>query len=1382
MKKLENKKRTKGFTLVELLAVVVVLTLVAGISVAVYLNTIRTSKKKATLLAINGVKEAAYLYSKEDNKDIEWVESYDQEGNSDGKYACVSVQQLINKGYFNKSFFDKDIYEEKINSRTFIEVSMGQNADNVSVKVNGQNTDKYKCLNSAINHNTSKLNIKYGDPYTDRISFEMTPKDEEVKASSYTCSYTNENGEKVSGTVSENKCSIEHLKDARYYKIQACMVGEDNGTYCDNFNGHTAEFVDPDIKIDSNSEWKKEKNISITYSDKYIYANPSYYLKSEVDGQVKSGTVLSCTGDDHSTCVQNTKEIKKNGIYKISTKTVSFVTKDNIDKGKYEKIMPSVYDDSNNFKEVTGRVSKIDNIPPVCNIKSSVNGWTNKSVLLTNSCDDGNGSGCRKKTYTKLVEKEINSNVSVDVYDKVGNKSTCKALVQIDKTAPTCKASYSGGVKGNNGWYKSGTSNSNPVVATGKCTDGGSGCTKDTYTITTQYANGKHKNSITISDKVGNKSVCISKINIDSKAPSCTSSGGSSSWTKDSRTLKGTCSDSGSGCVKGSETGKKYDSSGNVTWLINSDGNWSKLSPGTVYDSAGNSTVCPADQTVKIDKTPPTCVSSGGSSNWSKGDITLVGTCSDSGSGCKGNASKKISAEGSLLNVSPGTVYDNVGNSTVCPANQTVKIDKTAPSCVSSGGSSNWTNSNVKLLGKCSDNGSGCKANAERVIEREGNWSSLSPGTVTDEAGNTATCPSNQTAKIDKTAPSCTSSGGSNSWSKSNITLLGTCSDSVSGCKGNATKLMSNEGTWNNVSPGTVYDNAGNSTTCPANQTAKIDKTAPSCVSSGGSSNWTNSNVKLLGKCSDNGSGCKANAERVIEREGNWSSLSPGTVTDEAGNSTTCPSNQTAKIDKTAPSCTSSGGSDNWSKNDITLLGTCSDSVSGCKGNVAKTMSNEGTWNNISPGTVYDNAGNSTTCPANQTAKIDKTPPTCVSSGGSSNWTNKNVTLVGTCSDNLGSCNNVTKTYDKDGTWSNVSPGTVTDPAGNTTTCPANQTVKIDKTPPTCVSSGGSNDWTKNSRTLKGTCSDSGSGCVKGSASDRTYDNSGNVAWLIDWTGSWTNRSPGTVYDAAGNSTTCPANQTVKVDKVAPTVKIIADDYNYNFSVENSTTYDKNSGIKSYKWGGGSNGGTGKTTKSNGSGSKVSLTVTDNAGNSTTVEASGYKYCSQTEVNQTKPSKVDDAKVEVYYWGDKQACNGKNRNYNKFREYGCQCKQDKATKKSCGTSAQWEYDTHNNNQATIHYDSESACKDNQNNHIDYLCSSEADFKSGFKNGSGKYYFHGLYWINGASATGVDTKGAPTADYPWTISSKNVGNKYSASDYKTAAAICKKACDVQYGTN
>ena len=81
-----------------------------------------------------------------------------------------------------------------------------------------------------------------------------------------------------------------------------------------------------------------------------------------------------------------------------------------------------------------------------------------------------------------------------------------------------------------------------------------------------------------------------------------------------------------------------------------------------------------------VDKTPPTCTSSGGNPAWiNQGTRILIGTCSDANSGCAGNASKKYSADINSTKESPGTVSDNVGNSTVCPANQTVRIDKTKP-------------------------------------------------------------------------------------------------------------------------------------------------------------------------------------------------------------------------------------------------------------------------------------------------------------------------------------------------------------------------------------------------------------------------------------------------------------------------------------------------------------------------------------------------------------------------------------------------------------------------------------------------------------------------------------------------------------------------------
>ena len=99
--------------------------------------------------------------------------------------------------------------------------------------------------------------------------------------------------------------------------------------------------------------------------------------------------------------------------------------------------------------------------------------------------------------------------------------------------------------------------------------------------------------------------------------------------------------------------------------------------------------------------------------------------------------------------------------------------------------------------------------------------------TLTDLAGHSVTI--NIQANIDKTNPGCTSSGGSNSWTNGSRTLTGTCSDSMSGCVGNATNTFTAEQYSTTRSPGTVYDNAGNSYNCPANQTVKIDKTPPGC-------------------------------------------------------------------------------------------------------------------------------------------------------------------------------------------------------------------------------------------------------------------------------------------------------------------------------------------------------------------------------------------------------------------------------------------------------------------------------------------------------------------------------------------------------------------------
>lgn len=95
---------------------------------------------------------------------------------------------------------------------------------------------------------------------------------------------------------------------------------------------------------------------------------------------------------------------------------------------------------------------------------------------------------------------------------------------------------------------------------------------------------------------------------------------------------------------------------------------------------------------------------------------------------------------------------------------------------------------------------------------------------------------------------------------------------------------------------------------------------------------------------------------------------------DKAGNTSAWSSKYYFNIDKIAPTCTSSGGSSAWSITDVTIKGVCSNDEggSGCNTSIApsKTITTN-TDDNISPGDVYDIAGNKTTCPV-RPVRIDK--------------------------------------------------------------------------------------------------------------------------------------------------------------------------------------------------------------------------------------------------------------------------------------------------------------------------------------------------------------------------------------------------------------------------
>lgn len=295
------------------------------------------------------------------------------------------------------------------------------------------------------------------------------------------------------------------------------------------------------------------------------------------------------------------------------------------------------------------------------------------------------------------------------------------------------------------------------------------------------------------------------------------------------------------------------------------------------------------------------------------------------------------------------------------------------------------------------------------------------------------------------------------------------------------------------------------------------------------------------------------------------------TATDKAGNSSTA--TFTVKIDKTAPSETSITNIMSvygWTNEDVTIKPTVKDSGSGIKSFVLKdssgtilesgttsleyTFTTEGSNEYILR--ITDNAGHIFNY--NITVKIDKTIPTISNISSVYGWTNENVTIKPTSSDNLSGIASLVLT---NSSGTEITSGTesleytfstegsdsyilsATDMAGNITT--TTFTVKIDKTVPTSQITASNTQWTNNVITINGSGTDTLSGMKyvyieKKTASgwvqvSKSQLNGNSVAITYNENGATEFR----VYseDVAGNKSGY-STVTVKHDDIKPTITV----------------------------------------------------------------------------------------------------------------------------------------------------------------------------------------------------------------------------------------------------
>ena len=716
----------KGYTLVELLAVIVIISVIGIITVPIATSYIEKSRVESYRISAENVIEVAkeYVAKEEENHDFPetGISVKKIEEKIDGKIISGRVKRneegvIVAENIYNGSY-----------------CASGSKNSLVVTKV----TNEEECRELDIT--PPSLKIKANNVTNSSITVVAIAKDEtEIKSYQYCI------GDECSKEINQNHYTFTKLKSNKTYRIKVTVRNENNGK--EGYDANTTETA-KEIEVTTKGvEAAKFKVSGNGYTGskevRIIYPKGNYEYRYEIRDLEDKNTKKSETvkGD-------TTLKIQENCIIKAYVKTESEEIESEIVVIGIDSTGPEVYVIMNNNWE------KIKQIQVIA--KDTGSGLATKAY----SYDGGNNwKSNGKKTVSKnqklklIVRDKLgnmtsNYKICEDYNSKTGEYINCSedlkneiVIDKVDNVAPTCKLQVNG-TKGNKEWYKSNVKITfKEVDDIEEDADGnlipGSGVVYQNIDKPIVTVEGQTVITGTVEDKVGNVGTCDIQVKIDKTKPSCGSwTGESTTWTKNVRTIQVGCSDSGSGCTANQYKAKEYQ-----TGTIKTE----NIGNIQIEDRAGNVNYCSKNNVkVYVDHDVPTCTSSGGNNNWTNNSRTLIGTCRDSGSGCQGNASWYINWEGNWTNLSPGTVYDKAGNSTVCPANQTVRIDKTAPSCsLKTSGTvieDDWYSSDVSISFAQKNDNHKVASSSINIKKVSSAGTTKVTGTVKDEAGNIGIC------------------------------------------------------------------------------------------------------------------------------------------------------------------------------------------------------------------------------------------------------------------------------------------------------------------------------------------------------------------------------------------------------------------------------------------------------------------------------------------------------------------------------------------------------------------------------------------------------------------------------------------------------------------
>ena len=415
------KLNRKGYTLIELLAVILIISLIIALSIFGIIKAINSSKGKAATLSEKSIKEAAETYATEKNDDSSyWLDITDKEN----KYFCITIEELMNKGLLDKK---ANIESKDFDIHSYVLVKKNKvtmvNSKAEILTEDKDNSDGYKvCMGNIVNEEVTVYpKLSKGNSYTDEIHVQFTDATTNPNStmSDKVCMYGDSSANiKETGVIEGNTCKLQGLKQNEKYYLRVCMKTSRGSYLCSNTESRsTLQVKKPTYTFSPNT-------LTIKYNNDNIKGEAKYYFKSTVKG-TSNVDVNRCTiSNNIFTCNKpTTTNIEKDTWYQSSSNQINIsytIT------GK-AKVTARTVDKSNNYSESTkdftiNKYTITFNKEPA----DKIGGGT---INITKSCYAISGQSCSitsptiEKTGYTIIGWNTNKNATTSTWNINTSKS-----------------------------------------------------------------------------------------------------------------------------------------------------------------------------------------------------------------------------------------------------------------------------------------------------------------------------------------------------------------------------------------------------------------------------------------------------------------------------------------------------------------------------------------------------------------------------------------------------------------------------------------------------------------------------------------------------------------------------------------------------------------------------------------------------------------------------------------------------------------------------------------------------------------------------------------------------------------------------------------------